>query len=120
MEYKINNFLKYMFTDNTNNNINKGTNIENCAIREVEEECGIKVSQQIEPFINTYHVYDEFGKHILKETHWYLMKADSNQNLIPQSEEEITGIEWVSVKSITEKMKNTYAQIKDIMSTFFS
>ena len=43
----------------------------------------------------TYHTYLEFGKHILKESHWYMMLAKGNEAFKPQIEEDITEIRWV-------------------------
>lgn len=96
--------------------LENGESIETCAQREVEEECGIKLSGSINPFTKTYHVYDEFGKHILKETHWFLMEAQSNQALVPQIEEEITAIEWVASNQLDIKLRNTYSQIRDLVA----
>jgi hypothetical protein len=67
----------------------------------------------------THHVYDEFGKHFLKISHWYHMTCSSKQELLPQTEEHITGIKWVKTIDIKEPVQNTYPSIKDILSKFF-
>ncbi|MFZ9660933.1 MAG: NUDIX hydrolase [Chitinophagaceae bacterium] len=100
--------------------LDPGETIDQCAIREVQEECGLKIDRIVKPLNITYHVYDEFGKHILKETHWYIMKADSNQSISPQTEEDITDIQWVPMSSIQEKLTNTYAQIRDLSNLILS
>ena len=92
--------------------LDKGESISECAIREVEEECGIKNLQIIQPLETTYHIYQEKGKTILKTTYWFLMHTDFVGELTPQSEE---GIEQVVFKNETEvklALENTYENIK--------
>jgi 8-oxo-dGTP pyrophosphatase MutT (NUDIX family) len=95
--------------------LDKGEKIEECALREVEEETGIQHTQLQDPVTITYHVYDEFGKHILKETHWFNMKSPGVQALVPQHEEQITQIEWAGNARIDEMLKNSYPLIKDLL-----
>src|SRR5688572_3663924 len=59
--------------------LDKGETLEECAVREVEEETGIKNIKLEEKVIITYHTYIEFGKHILKESHWYKMRCRSEE-----------------------------------------
>jgi 8-oxo-dGTP pyrophosphatase MutT (NUDIX family) len=99
--------------------IEKGEKEEVCALREVTEETGVKDLHLKKKVGETYHVYDEFGKHFLKVSHWYHMTCSSKQELVPQTEEHITGIKWVKTIDIKEPMKNTYPSIKDILSKFF-
>jgi 8-oxo-dGTP pyrophosphatase MutT (NUDIX family) len=92
---------------------------EIAAQREVEEETGVKGLRLKKKIGETYHTYDEFGKHILKISHWFYFTCDSNQELTPQTEEDITETKWIKTKDIKEPMKNTFENIKDIMSRFF-
>jgi 8-oxo-dGTP pyrophosphatase MutT (NUDIX family) len=96
--------------------LDKGEKIEDCAVREVEEETGVKDTKLGEPLTITYHVYDEFGKHILKETHWYDMKSPGVQQLVPQEEEQITALEWANEARMVEMLKNSYPLIVDLLS----
>ena len=85
------------------------------ALREVEEECGLKNLKIEKELIKTFHTYKEKGKLILKKTHWYLMSITSDQKLIPQTEEGITEVKWVAENRIErEVLVNTYASIKDL------
>jgi 8-oxo-dGTP pyrophosphatase MutT (NUDIX family) len=97
----------------------KGEKPDECALREVEEETGVTRLTLKEKVGETYHTYDAFGKHFLKITHWYHITCTGVQQLIPQTEEDITAIEWVAVKNIKEQLKNTYPSIKDILEVFF-
>lgn len=99
--------------------IEKGEMAEDCAVREVTEETGIKNLTIKKKTGETYHVYDEFGKHFLKISHWYYMACAAKQGTLPQIEENITEVKWVKTKDIKEPMKNTYPSIKDILGKFF-
>lgn len=99
--------------------IDKGEKEEACALREVTEETGVKGLQLKKKVGETYHVYDEFGKHFLKHTHWYHMICSSKQELVPQTEEHITELKWVKTLDIKEPMTNTYPSVKDILAIFF-
>src|SRR4030095_3659462 len=67
--------------------LDKGEKLEDCAIREVEEETGLKKVELISPLTITYHTYHEGTKYILKESHWYQMKVAGEQKLIPETNE---------------------------------
>jgi 8-oxo-dGTP pyrophosphatase MutT (NUDIX family) len=96
--------------------LDKKESLEACAIREVKEETGLKEVKLIESLAPSYHVYDESGKHILKETHWYLMHADGKQSLHPQTDEQIDEIRWVKQTGLKEYMENSYPLIKDVLT----
>jgi len=95
--------------------LDKGESLQDCAVREVEEETGIRNTVLQEPHSITYHVYDEFGKHILKETHWFNMKSPGVQKLSPQEEEQITAIEWVDEERKAELLKNAHLLVRDLL-----
>lgn len=85
------------------------------AVREVEEECGIKVSQLGDRLCKTWHVYEERGNIIFKRTTWFTMKAD-RQELIPQLEEGITEARWLASGDFDYIKQNTFPLIKDVIS----
>ena len=95
--------------------IENGENIQQCAIREVEEECGIGNLKIIDRLPSTYHVYQMNNKSMLKRTYWFRMKTDFTNKLVPQIEEGITKVEWVSKKDMFKKIENTYASIKELL-----
>ncbi len=99
--------------------VEKGEDLQQCAIREVEEETGVTKLKLKNKVGETYHTYNAFGKHFLKVSHWYYMTCKNGQNLVPQTEEDITDIKWVKTKDIKEPLKNTYPSIKDILGVFF-
>ena len=95
----------------------EGETPEACAVREVKEETGLKEVQLKNFLLTTYHTYHGFGKHILKESHWYRMEAPSSQALQPQTEEDIYRIEWVKPSALDEKLQNTFPSIKDVIES---
>lgn len=96
--------------------LDPGETIEQCALREVEEETGLKHVQIKKELVITYHTYDEYGKHILKDSHWYLMKVKGEQNLQPQMEEDINEIRWVKKADLDKYLTNTFPSIKDVLA----
>ena len=95
--------------------LDKGETLEECAVREVKEETGLENVQLKKFMLTTFHTYNEFGRHILKESHWYRMKAASSQPLKPQTEEDIQQIAWVKPAALSEKLKNSFPSIKDVI-----
>ena len=89
--------------------------LETCAIREIKEETGLHAVQHEKPLTITYHTYHEDGKHILKESHWFLMKAEKQTVLIPQVKEDIEKCEWVAIDQLAPYMENSHASILDVL-----
>ena len=97
--------------------IEKGESIENAAIREVEEECGIYDLSIVEKLLTTYHIYFHKGLK-LKESHWFLMTSSYEKELKPQLEEGITEVCFKHKSQIKKAMQNTYANIKLVYDTY--
>jgi 8-oxo-dGTP pyrophosphatase MutT (NUDIX family) len=95
--------------------LDEGESLETCAVREVAEETGLDNVQLKKHLVTTYHVYDESGHHILKETWWYSLAAAKNQPLVPQTEEQITEIEWAAPGNLEKYVANTYPNIIDVL-----
>ncbi|MCB4800231.1 NUDIX hydrolase [Neotamlana laminarinivorans] len=90
----------------------KNESIELSAIREVEEETGVKGLKIIKPLDTTYHIFKRNGKYKIKVTYWFKMKTDYSGKLQAQENEGITKVEWLNDKQITKALKNSYANIK--------
>ncbi len=85
------------------------------AIREVEEECGIS-NPIIEKWLcNTYHTYTRNNKLCLKESIWYKMKYNGNEKLLPQIEEDITDVKWISANELEVYAKASFSSIQDVI-----
>ena len=96
--------------------LDEGELLEQCAVREVEEETGLSNIELGEKITTTYHTYTDYGKHILKESHWYKMKSKTDQKLTPQTEEDITDIKWVKQSDLKKKTSNTYQTIIEVLN----
>ena len=88
--------------------------IENCAIREVEEECGIQQVQIKFPLTYTLHIYPREGKWFLKKTYWYTMGCPLNSTPTPQTEEDIEEVFWWPLQKIDEIKKETYPSLQKV------
>jgi 8-oxo-dGTP pyrophosphatase MutT (NUDIX family) len=95
--------------------LDPGETIEQCAVREVGEETGLGHVKLEGPLILTYHTYDENGKHILKETHWFRMSVTDTSGLKPQQEEQITELRWVGAGAFGDVLHHTFPSIRDVI-----
>ncbi len=110
------------FWDLPKGKLEKGETIEQCAIREVQEETGLQ-DITLKNFISiTLHEYFDsyLDENVIKESHWYYMTVKDHQVLVPQTEEDISMIKWISKAVLPEYIKNTYPNIQTIIKTFFS
>jgi ADP-ribose pyrophosphatase YjhB (NUDIX family) len=95
--------------------LDPGESLESCAKREVIEETGVSQLELVRFLLITEHEYEERGDLILKETHWWLMKTNGNQPLIPQTEEDITELKWIEPSDLKMVQQNTYPGILDVL-----
>lgn len=88
------------------------------AIREVQEETGIRTISLLHFTGITFHEYFDtyLQEEVIKETSWFSMRASVSEKLIPQSEEDIMELKWVSMDHLETFLENTYDNIKKIIS----
>lgn len=97
--------------------VDEGETVENAALREVSEECGIDHLEIIEPVRRTYHTYTENDQQVLKKTNWFKMRFSGKEQPKPQVEESITEVTWVDKNLLKEYLENSYPSIKDVVSS---
>lgn len=95
-------------------------NIENCAIREVQEECGLQYIELQKLLTKTYHTYRRNDKRILKITYWYSMLNTKNEKTNPQIIENITEVKWIEKTDLQNIITNTYKSLIDIFNKAFA
>jgi ADP-ribose pyrophosphatase YjhB (NUDIX family) len=96
--------------------VKKKESLQEGALREVREECGLKDYPEItEELTHTYHTYFMDGKHILKHTAWYVMLYEGNETLKPQLEEDIIHAVWFPKNLLTVVRQNTYQSIIQVL-----
>lgn len=74
--------------------LDDGETIEECALREVREEVGIKKLKMTADLGNTVHGYVRKNKYKVKTTYWYQMETPED-TFTPQQEESIEAVKWM-------------------------
>ena len=96
-----------------------GENPSECAMREVQEECGLNndlsIIQELNP---TYHVYEYGSQSILKKTYWFKMESTYSGKLTPQEEEDIIDCRWVPIEELGKYMVSAYPLIANLLKDF--
>ncbi|MDQ0593283.1 8-oxo-dGTP pyrophosphatase MutT (NUDIX family) [Chryseobacterium ginsenosidimutans] len=99
----------------------KGESREESAVREIEEETGLRDVELVRFINTTYHIYIERnGDKVLKCTHWFEMNFDGEDTSKPQIEEGITEVAWKNTAQIeNEVFPSTFKNIKLIVKEFW-
>ena len=92
--------------------MDKGEEIEDTAMREVEEETGVNGLSVSKKLQKTYHIFKRNGVYKLKITHWFEMHSTYDGIPVGQAEEGIEKVEWKNPEQIKEALKNSYENIK--------
>lgn len=92
-----------------------GEQPEQAALREVEEETGIKKLRIIKELPSTWHCYQMGEEWRLKRTWWYLMETEEALQLKPQAEEGISEVKLIGNEGIEAFLKNTFRSLSNIL-----
>lgn len=93
----------------------EGESMEECALREVSEETGLKKLKLGEKICDTYHVYSQNKENMLKRTAWYKMQGTSKEIPTPQAEENIVEARWVKNDELPLVIYKSYEAIREVM-----
>ncbi len=96
--------------------LEKGETIEECALREVEEETGVKFLKLENLLKITYHIFKKNGEYKLKEVHWYAMRSSYKGKLKGQKSEGIEKVKWKGPQKIQKALENSYTNIRMLFS----
>lgn len=94
--------------------IDPGETPEQAALREVQEETGVRHLALGDFLTHTWHTYFLKGERILKKTWWYRMQT-TDYELVPQTEEDIVEIRWVAPADWIAHEPAVYGSIRDVI-----
>jgi ADP-ribose pyrophosphatase YjhB (NUDIX family) len=98
--------------------LEKGESSKVAAIREVEEECGVKAKLG-EKICTTFHTYTYKNEAILKQTKWYSMELLNDSKMKPQVEEDIEKLEWMGSNQVKSALINSYSSIRYVLKKYY-
>ncbi len=114
---------KYLFIekkgklDLPKGHIEHGEGPDECALREVHEECGISGHFIVKALEPSYHTYTWEGISYLKKTSWFLMYYDGPMIMEPQVKEGITAVEWLSPDELSKIKSSAWLSLMDLINT---
>ena len=98
--------------------VEKGEAVDLGAVREVQEECGLRHVELVKFVTCTWHTYERKGEQHLKRTDWFLMRASSAENLTAQSEEDIEEVRWLDSDGLRMMEADTYPSLLPVLSAW--
>jgi 8-oxo-dGTP pyrophosphatase MutT (NUDIX family) len=108
--------MRYGRWDLPKGHIEEGETPEQCAVREVTEECNIRGHNIMGTLPPSYHTYLFDGRPYMKKTWWFRMSYSGEMITEPQAEEGITHAEWLEPKEIARIKENTFQSLLDLLN----
>lgn len=97
-----------------------GETLGECALREVEEETGVKPETLVRPLCRTIHCYELRGRWEMKHTFWYEMRVEEALCPKPQREEGIVRAVWCTDDEVRTHLKSSYPTIRRVFEALES
>ena len=125
MRKKVNDENRYLLIfrlgkwDLPKGKLDPGETPEQCAVREIEEECGIGKLTITGALPDTWHMYQIQGIWVLKKTYWFDMITDDNRVLKPAFDEHIKRAEWKTKTEVVRVLPGSYSAIADLLRQVF-
>lgn len=88
------------------------------AVREVEEECNVKVKLG-KKISTTWHTYTMNKRAMLKKTKWYSMDLVDDSRMKPSLEEDIEDVRWMNQKEVYHALENSYNSIRFVFEQYY-
>lgn len=95
--------------------VEEGEDTATAALREVEEETGLKELSILRPLPSSWHCYLYENEWRLKKTSWFLMATADSIHVEPQLEEGITEVVFLGPDDLDWFLKNTYRSIAETL-----
>jgi len=108
--------MRYGRWDLPKGHMEEGETPEECALREVNEECNIRGHTIVGSLPPSYHTYLFDNKPYMKKTWWFRMKYSGEMITEPQAEEGITHAEWLNPAQIAGIKSNTFQSLLDLLN----
>lgn len=89
------------------------------AVREVEEECNVKVRLG-KKISTTWHTYTMNKHAMLKKTRWYNMEIVDDSKMRPSVEEDIEDVRWMNQKEVYHALENSYNSIRFVFEEYYT
>ena len=116
---RTDNKLLFIFRNNKwdlpKGGVEKKELIIEAAQREVTEETGVSDLIVQKQLSETFHIFKKGKRFRLKKTYWFKMSTKYMGETIPQTEEGIRKIEWVSKEKIDEILNDAFENIRIIV-----
>lgn len=97
----------------------KGEKPRETAIREIQEECGLKGNLTIESkLLKTYHCYFMYDQSVLKKTTWFVLNYEGSKTVEAQAEEGITEVVWLKKNQLSKVKNNTFSSVRDVLEYY--
>ncbi len=100
--------------------VDQEESIEQCAYREISEECGISGHSINRKLMETMHTYEYEGRPVLKKSHWFLFQYSGSEKTSPQRDEGILEAKWIAEKDIDGLLEKCYSSIRDVLECYSS
>ena len=106
---------KYNKYDLPKGHVEHGETDKETALREVEEETGVKNLNIVKDLAYTYYIFPQKNDFALKQTHWYAMTTDFSQMPVAQNAEGIESALWLDEEDVNILKLNTYPSILEVL-----
>jgi len=94
----------------------KGETPDQTALREVEEECGVKQLKIGRQLMSTHHVFFQNKHEWIKRTYWYEMTCSDTSKPSPQAEEGIVKAEWMKGSEVRKVWNKIYPSLQEVLT----
>jgi 8-oxo-dGTP pyrophosphatase MutT (NUDIX family) len=96
--------------------LDKGENSKEAAVREIEEETGVKavISDKV---CTTWHTYSLNNSRILKKTKWYVLDCTDDSSMRPQLDEQIEKLTWLTQVEGQAILVNSFSSIRYVVES---